>query len=99
MGAQSSNANEPGDTGRSPGKSSLYFMRNQTSLEWARPAKGMLVTQSTVLPTVSGVLPLVLENPGEAVQLSCQAVPISARLRPALNSQLRTGMDQGNLTV
>ena len=63
-------ANEPGDAGGSPGKSSLFFLTALLALESVRPERGPHGRQSTLSLEVSGALPTVRENPGERFVLT-----------------------------
>ena len=59
------NANELGDAGGSPGKSSLFFLTQRSALESDYLEIGHNVRQSTTLLVVSGALSTALENPRE----------------------------------
>lgn len=69
-GVQCSKTNEPGEGGRSPRESFLFYVKG-------RALECVHLERVTVL-VVSDELSLALENPGEKVQISCQAVPVSA---------------------
>jgi hypothetical protein len=59
------NATEFGDASGSPGKSSLFFLTQQSSLESDYLEIGYNARQSTALLVVSGALSMALENPKE----------------------------------
>ena len=60
------NANEPGDADRSPGKSSLFFVRDELHGIASRGDMDVVPVKHSGL-AVSGALLLALENPGESV--------------------------------
>jgi len=59
------NANEFGDVGGGPGKSSLFFLTQQSALESDYLEIGHNARQSITLLVVSGALSTTLENPKE----------------------------------
>jgi hypothetical protein len=59
------NAIEFGDASGSPGKSSLFFLTQQSTLESDYLEIGYNARQSTALLAVSGALSMALENPKE----------------------------------
>jgi hypothetical protein len=60
------NANEPGDAGRSPGKSSLFFVKDELHGIASRGDMDVVLVKHRGF-AVSGALFLALENPGESV--------------------------------
>ena len=60
------NANEPGDAGRSPGKSSLFFVRDELRGIASRGDTDVVLVKHRGF-VMSGALLLALENPGESV--------------------------------
>ena len=68
------NANEPGDTGRSPGKSSLFFVRDELHGIASRGDMDVVPVKHRVF-AVSGALFLVLENPGESDNFRAVSYP------------------------
>jgi hypothetical protein len=60
------NANEPRDAGRSPGKSSLFFVKDGLHGIASRGDMDVVLVKHRGF-AVSGALVLALENPGESV--------------------------------
>jgi hypothetical protein len=61
----SGNTTETGDAGESPGKSSLFFLTADQTLESDCPAIRFGNWQSSILYVLSGALSTALENPVE----------------------------------
>ena len=66
FGIKCGNANEPGNAGGSPGKSSLFFVRDELHGIASRGDMDVVPVKHSGL-AVSGALLLALENPGESV--------------------------------
>ena len=66
FGTKCGNANEPGNAGRSPGKSSLFFVRDELRGIASRGDTDVVPVKHRGF-AVSGALLLALENPGESV--------------------------------
>ena len=66
FGIKCGNANEPGDAGGSPGKSSLFFVRDELHGIASRGDMDVVPVKHRGF-VMSGALLLALENPGESV--------------------------------
>ena len=72
------NANEPGDVGRSPGKSSLFFVRDELRGIASRGDTDVVPVKHRGF-AVSGALLLTLENPGEIMIFTPDRTHIRSR--------------------
>ena len=72
------NANEPGDAGRSPGKSSLFFVRDELRGIASRGDTDVVPVKHRGF-AVSGALLLALENPGEIMIFTPDRTHIRSR--------------------
>ena len=66
FGIKCGNANEPGDAGGSPGKSSLFFVKDELHGIASRGDMDVVLVKHRGF-AVSGAFLLALENPGESV--------------------------------
>ena len=74
FGTECGNANEPGDVGRSPGKSSLFFVRDEIRGIASRGDTDVVPVKHRGF-AVSGALLLALENPGERFDFHAESYP------------------------
>ena len=72
------NANEPGDAGRSPGKSSLFFVRDEFRGIASRGDTDVVPVKHRGF-AVSGALLLALENPGKRLIFTPNRTHIRSR--------------------
>jgi hypothetical protein len=68
------NANKPGDAGRSPGKSSLFFVRDEVRGIASRGDTDAVPVKHRGF-VMSGALLLALENPGERFDFHAESYP------------------------
>jgi hypothetical protein len=78
MKAVCGNANELGDTGGGPGKSSLFFLRVELPGIGLAGDRDVVLAKRVTAPVMSGALRLSLKIQARAYSAPCRIVPISA---------------------